>query len=96
MATEGSRGRSGLFLTLEGNRDRGWTEDSSRAQGTSKLHFLRHSLVLLWGVPVPHPRPRAPAPFQLPRAYGLQRVEGWVGQLKTGWICLGGRNCRHL
>lgn len=43
-----------MVYTSLGNKDRGWTEESSRARGTSKLYFpfpyLR--LTSLWGMTV--------------------------------------------
>lgn len=52
VARRGSGGRSGLFLISLENRDTGWTEDSSRAERTSKPSspFPRLSLTSLGGV----------------------------------------------
>ena len=73
-----------MVYTSLGSKDRGWTEGSSRAQGTSKLYFpfpyLR--LTSLWGMTALSLDflPEGPS---LPRACGLQ-VNG-----VRGWSCLG-------
>ena len=74
-----------MVYTSLRSKDRGWTEESSRAQGTSKLYFpfpyLR--LTSLWGMTVLSLSFPLEGP-SLPRACGLQ-----MNRLQTGWSCPG-------